>query len=517
VKETATIRLPAGFAAEQELSSPVHETVAGVEYVRTEKVDGDVLTVNSSERSVVSEVAYKDAVAAEARLRALDQDDVYLRMADNYKPTDNELAALAGSTPANASEYLKRGNLYLDRWKLDEAISDYSKAIELDPKNEWALADRSLAYVWKNDHALAEKDAAAVERLNARNPVLWRARGLLGVKRGDCKAAVAAFSKSLEIEPNSEFARGHRAQCEHRLGQDEEALADSALALKGDKSWMDLRSMRANILLSQGKRDSVATEIDQLVQDNPQSDLAWVMAGKIYAQIGMQAKAMTAFDRALAIKPQPYAYINRARARPETDRSGRTSDLEAALKLKPDDVDTMAEVAGEYAQQGDFTRSLAIYDRLVVPTPGYSDYAVLRAAVLQKIGRTSEAAKILATQRARAKTAKDLNNLCWTKATNGIMLESALQDCRDALKLSPDSGQYLDSLGMALLKLGKLVEALAAYDQAVAKSTGADSLMGRAFVYARKGDRPRADQDAAAARKIYPEIDSLFAQYGLKL
>ena len=66
---------------------------------------------------------------------------------------------------------------------------------------------------------------------------------------------------------------------------------------------------------------------------------------------------------------------------------------------------------------------------------------------------------------------------------------------RAALKLSPDSGQYLDSLGMALLKLGKLDEALDAYNKAVAKDTGADSLMGRAFVYLRKGDRGARRRD----------------------
>jgi tetratricopeptide (TPR) repeat protein len=136
--------------------------------------------------------------------------------------------------------------------------------------------------------------------------------------------------------------------------------------------------------------------------------------------------------------------------------------------------------------------------------------------VLHKAGRTAEAERILAAERKKAKTPTDFNNLCWAKATAGVMLESALQDCREALKLKPDNGPYFDSLGMVLLKLGKLDEALGAYNQAVAKSTGADSLMGRAMVYARKGDRSHANADAVAARRLYPEIDADFAKYGLK-
>jgi Flp pilus assembly protein TadD len=69
-----------------------------------------------------------------------------------------------------------------------------------------------------------------------------------------------------------------------------------------------------------------------------------------------------------------------------------------------------------------------------------------------------------------------------------------------------------------LLKLGKLDGALAAYNQAVAKGTGADSLMGRAMVYARKGDRAHAEVDASAARKLWPDATLVFAgDYGLKL
>jgi tetratricopeptide (TPR) repeat protein len=110
----------------------------------------------------------------------------------------------------------------------------------------------------------------------------------------------------------------------------------------------------------------------------------------------------------------------------------------------------------------------------------------------------------------------ELNELCWAKATADIMLDSALQDCEAALKLRPSEGRMLDSLGMVLLKLGRLDEALAAYNQAIAKRTGAASLMGRAFVYLRKGDRTRAEADAAAARKLVGDIEDTFSGYDLK-
>jgi tetratricopeptide (TPR) repeat protein/transglutaminase-like putative cysteine protease len=514
VNDRATILLPVDFAAQQKLSPRIQETLAGVEYARTESIDGNKLTVTSSERSVVAEVPYKDALAAEPRLRALNKDDIYLRMANNYKPSDKELASLAESALTSASDYLNRGNLYLDRWKMDEAISDFSKAIDLDPKNEWALADRGLAYIWKEDLVAAEKDLAAAEAIDSDNPIVARARGLLAEHQGNYKAAVAAYTKALQKDSANGFALGHRALVRHSDGDDDGALADSDAALAKDPAWMDLRVLRANIFYQRGDRPAVTREAELVTQQNPKSIYAFVAAGKFYARLGANAEAMKSFDRALAIGPAALTYINRSQARPSTETAARIADLDVALKLEPDNSDALAEKARLLSQAGDYKRALELLDR-IKPDPT-NDYAeVQRAIVLFKAGRKAEAERIFVARRKNAKSASELNSLCWDKATNAIDLESALQDCRDALKLKPDSSQYLDSLGMVLLKLGKLDEALTAYNQAIAKNTSPASLMGRAFVYDRQGKRAEATADAAAARRIFPDIDSMFAEYGL--
>lgn len=515
VKDGATIRLPPGFAAKQELSAPVHETLAGVEYSRSEKVDGNVLAVVSSERSVVPEVPYKEALAAELRLRAIDKDDVYLNNAVAYQATDKDLAAVADTTPASADEYVDRGNLYLNRGKYDDAIAAYTAALKLDPKHEWALADRGIAHVWKRDFDDAEKDLAAAAIQNASNSVMLRARGLMAEFKGDCAKAIDFYTQSLAAESGSGFTLIHRAQCEANLSKNDEALADSANALRSDPSLLDLRVLRANIFMRQGKRDLVAAEAAAMTHENPDSDYAWVAAGKTYAALGLRAKAMEALGRALAIKPSAYVYINRADVRPSSDFKGSMADLDAALKLDPDNEDALSGKAQFLSKSGDNAGALALLER-IKPDPKNVYLREQRAILLYKTGRKDEAVKVFDSIRSNAKTATELNALCWNKATAGVLLDSALQDCRDALKLKPDVGAYLDSLGMVLLKLGKLDEALDVYNQAIAKDTGADSLMGRAFVYFRKGDAAHADADADSARKLSARIDDIFAEYGLK-
>jgi tetratricopeptide (TPR) repeat protein len=517
VVDEATIRLPAGFAAQQKLSPAVHETLAGVEYTRSEIVNGDVLTVRSSERSIAPEVAYKEAIAAAPRIRALDKDDVYLRLVDHYRPTQKDIAAKESETPASVSDYLDRAWMRLEASKFDDAIADLNEAAKADPRNVAAFAGRALAYVWKGDFAAAEKDLDTARSLDPTNPVALRARALLAERKGEFQAAIAAYTTVLQTDPRNGFALGHRAICEHAAAQDEAALADSAQALKDNPAWIDLRVLRANILFLTGKTDAVADEAKLLVEQNPTSDYAFVAAGKIYARIADYGQSMKAFDRALAIKPQAYIYVNRAQTRPFTDKAGRLADLDAALKLDPQNPDALAEKAEEVASNGDYKAALQLYDRVVKAQADSPYYKLRRAVLLFKSGSTSEARALLAEQRQQAKSANDFNNLCWTKATAGILLQEALEDCHEALKRAPDTGGYIDSLALVELRLGKFDDAIADYDRAIAKGSGAASFMGRALAYARKGDKPRADADLTKALKLDSNAQTRFEEFGLTM
>jgi tetratricopeptide (TPR) repeat protein len=335
-------------------------------------------------------------------------------------------------------------------------------------------------------------------------------------RKGDPKAAVDGYTRALAIQPQDPFALGHRAEAYRSLKEDEKALSDSEQALRGLPDWFDLRMMRATMLLLAGKKDLASAEASKLIANNPTSSRTLVEAARIYARLGNKEEAMRAFERALAIKPEAYIYLNRAQSRPFTDQSGRIADLDAALKLDPKNVDALAEKAEQLSAAGDFKRALALYDQIksIVPDNRYA--AVRRAIILYKTGSKSEAETLLSAARKDAKTSSDFNSLCWAKATAGILLEDALKDCEQALKLNSDSGQAIDSLAFVKLRTGKLNDAITLYDQAIAKDTGAASYMGRAIAYARKGDNRHAEADREEALKLDPDAVTRFAEYGLK-
>lgn len=517
-RSRVVMRLPPGFAEGQKLPTSVSETLAGVEYTRTAGLSGDVLTIEKSERTTGPEIAYEAGRAAERRLKALADDDVYLRVQAAYRPTKDDLAATLQDKPASAKAFFDRGLMLFNARKYDEAIGDFTAALQLDPKDEWALANRGLSYVWKQDFVSAERDLAAAEAITPTNPVAARARGLIAEMKGDFSTAVEHFSRSLQQDRKNDFALAHRAAAYRALGEHDKALSDTEELIASGHGKTEVRLLRANLLRQMGKRDLAIKEADLLVTENPSSDFALVAAARIYAALDAPEQAMRAYDKALAVEPLAYIYLNRAQSRPASDLQGRLADLELALKLEPDNPDVLAFKASLLAKQEKYAEALDLYARLLKDAPDELHYAAIeRAIVLYKAGRVAEAEKAFAAIAGKAKTAPDFNNLCWVKATAGILLQSALEDCGKALEMAPESGPYVDSLGMVLLKLGRLDEALKAYDKAVSKKVGSASLMGRSFVHARKGDTARAEADRAEALKLDPDAERRFEDYGLKL
>lgn len=721
VKDEATIRLPPGFAAKQELSAPVHETLAGVQYDRSETVAGDVLKVDSSERSIAPEVAYKDAIAAAPRLRALNNDDVYLGIAQTYVPTAKDASALKQSKPQSANDFFIRAGAEAANNQQDESMVDLNAGLALDPKNSWALKKRAWINIRRQHFEAAEADLQAVASKDPNDAELIAYRGQLAFSRGDFVVASAAFDRALERDPtnivarvgratmlvqqgkiddslrevttalasnprnaaalilragileskndrdgadrdisaalaaepdnaaalatkaglaaerkdfdtakefaakalaqdpNNSYARTLQSQLLKREGNDSQAmasfdaavsnsphdvdplldraqayvraknfaaaerdvsaalaidpaniralgararvasakgdysgavsgftaalavspsdasllegraeayrslhkfdlaLADTDSAMKAGQTSPSLRLLRINIFVSKGDVGTVPAEVERLIRENPTSDFAFVVAGKTYAALGMRDKAMASFDRALEIQPQAYIYLNRAQVRPFADRQGKFADLDAALKLEPDNEDVLAEKARLLSKVGKGAEAITLYDQAMKNALDSSYLELGRAVALERAGRSAEARAAFESIRSKAKTVSDFNRMCWVKAINDMLLESALQDCRRAAEIDATYPGVDESLGMVLLKLGELREALAELNKAVANKSGAAAYMARAIVQSRLGDQANARADASEAHRLRPDIDDTFADYGLTL
>jgi tetratricopeptide (TPR) repeat protein len=511
-----TIRLPPGFTQSNIFrSEPIDETVAGTAYRRQSSLQNDVFVIERTRRAVMPEFAAKDAPAAQKRLRELHALPVSVRRPANYRITSAELDNELKETPKDAGGYFQRGVYLGTHNRIDEALAAWTKALELDSSHEPARAGL-ITNALRTRDIIGARKLAATQLADVKTSGLAAALGLLERQEDQTAAALAAFSRALELSPANNVARMQRAEIYHRQAKYDAALADVDAALLLPNASVDMSLLRANILRAQGKSDAAIAEATSLVTRLPADAYAQVVAARIYSVFDRREEALAAYSRALAISPDAYIYLNRFRTWSEEEGVAREADLDEALKRDPDLAEAIVEKAKLLTKRGEIAAALQLYDGALVRMPDNDFLRFGRGLAYAKMGDVRRSDEDFARVRGKTVGAEELHRLCWRKATNGVALESALDDCRDALRLAPDNVDFLDSVGFVLLRLDRVDEAISAYGDALAKRpASAASLFGRSLAWGRKGDRVKAQADREAALRLSPKVQEQFKAYGL--
>lgn len=233
-------------------------------------------------------------------------------------------------------------------------------------------------------------------------------------------------------------------------------------------------------------------------------------------------QALTMLDRAVALEPQNARYLyQRASVEQATgdDKKAR-ADLDHALSITPQDVPALMlrtriaigqhdlpaarkdadALAGILAKQADNRFALAqLYDAMDAPEAAIAQYGLWIDA------HPNDSRLPIA-----------LNDRCWLRDLAGTDLEAALDDCDRALRLRPHTANYLDSRGLAHLRMGAPKRAIKDYDEALSRNPKlASSLYGRGIARHQLGMGKQGDADIAAARAIDPDVVDLLNDHGI--
>ena len=83
--------------------------------------------------------------------------------------------------------------------------------------------------------------------------------------------------------------------------------------------------------------------------------------------------------------------------------------------------------------------------------------------------------------------------------------------------MDPHLAGASSGLGMTLARLGRVDEAISAYDEALRVApSNAHALYGRGLAKRKKGDLAGSDADLAAAKTIAPRVAEDYAAYGVR-
>lgn len=236
-----------------------------------------------------------------------------------------------------------RGMMFLSNRQYDEAVLDFSAAIDMDHSYFDAICNLAYAHAGQGNFSAAYDDCTTAIALQPSNPLGYMARCSVDRSRRDWDALIVDCGRLLKIDDKSVYAYSNRALA--YLGKDEydNAVADSTKAIGYDADCYEAFAWRGVAYI--GKKNYVKAE-QELSQ---------------------------------AIKFAPYfvaAYKERAYPRYKiADYKGSIEDCTTAIKADNSDAGSYYIRGLDYAALGktelavnDFNKALAL-DPAIISTP----------------------------------------------------------------------------------------------------------------------------------------------------
>jgi tetratricopeptide (TPR) repeat protein len=386
--------------------------------------------------------------------------------------------------------YFHRGSAYflktLSNFSADlrEAISDFSKSIDIKPDYAKAYLLRGYSYFLDNQTDKGMNDCNKAIELDPNSAFGYFARGRLFMQEEKLDLAKLDFAKADEI-----------------LGRDEKdefsALASLFLAFVTGKN--DVALAKANNLIR------VSTDENILFQ-------FYLLRGSIHVAKNSFNLAILDFDQAIKIKPKVHiGYYLRGMAYAEQKNYDKAlSEIDISLRLAnrfsiPPLFELYSERADIYFKKGDYNKSIADYNQVLMLNPKYDETYYNRARAYFIIGRADDALSDL--NKFISLRPNDKDGYYWRASTFNLKGETdkAFSDYDEAIRLSPNDAYIFYSRGLAHQLKGNLDPAIADYNQAIKLGmTYAAIYRNRGDIYKRKGNLDDAIADYDQTIKLDP-------------
>jgi tetratricopeptide (TPR) repeat protein len=234
--------------------------------------------------------------------------------------------------------YNRRG---VSHWQLGqhaEAMSDFAKAIELDPNNSEAYLNRGLTYNTLGQHAQAISDCTKALELDPNNATAYLNRGNAYSASRQHGEALFDYNKAITLNPKYTRAYLNRAAAYTGLGQHTQATSDFAKAIELDPNNADAYFERGSFYATLGQHAEAISDCSKAIELNPKYILAYYNRGICYEGLGQHTQAISELTKTIALDPKyANAYYSRSVCYISLRkyREAKT-DLETALKWNQD-------------------------------------------------------------------------------------------------------------------------------------------------------------------------------------
>ena len=453
--------------------------------------------------------------AIEEYLHALRRDptSVFLksRLASLYFSTGKLTEALrfadrvAESDVQDAQVLIDTAGIYAGAGKADQALALYDRAVEQRPHDVEAYFSKGVLLMNLKRYEEAERAFVLGNMQSKKNPVGHYYLGRIGLETKRLDFAIGHLEQAIAIRPT--FEPAHVA-----LASAYEAQENSAKAIEVYRRYLEevspgnkeIRQRLVKLYLRQQAYADALRLLEKSLSENPHDLDAQLRSSLIYGELKEYPKAIALLKQILAVQPgevkvrdylglvyeeskdyekaletyktnvrlQPTYYDGRMHLGFLLYRLKRYPEaiphLVEAVKLNPKKDEAHLLLGLTYLQSERYQEALLAFREGIRHNPSSPDLYFNLGTAYDKLDQFDEVVNAMETAlRLDPEHADALNYLGYSYAERGIRVEEALALTQRAVSLKPNNGYYVDSLGWAFFKMGRLDDALKEIKRAV--------------------------------------------------
>ncbi|MCZ9850025.1 tetratricopeptide repeat protein [Brachyspira hyodysenteriae] len=278
-----------------------------------------------------------------------------------YEEAIEDFNKIIELNPKDRDAYFFRGLTKTGLKLYEEAIEDFNKIIELNPKDRDAYFFRGLTKTGLKLYEEAIEDFNEAIKLNLKN---WESYFARGVSKSSLKLyeeAIVDFNKTIKLNPKNEkayFNRGIAKIESKKYGKDIEDF-NKAIELNPDNEEAYFNRGIAKVKLA--RYEEAIVDFNKSIELNPKNEKAYFNRGIEKIKLARYEEAIVDFNKAIKLnKNYEKAYSNRGIAKVKLARYEKAIvDFNKSIELNPDNEEA-------YSNRGIAKVKLARYEEAIV-------------------------------------------------------------------------------------------------------------------------------------------------------
>ncbi|KAM4680578.1 tetratricopeptide repeat protein 13 isoform 2-T2 [Amazona ochrocephala] len=215
-----------------------------------------------------------------------------------------ELSRVVSLEPDHPEVYEQRAEILSPLGRISEALSDLTKAIQLQPSAR-LYRHRGTLYFISEDYATAHEDFQHSLELNKHQPIAMLYKGLTFFHRGLLKEAIESFKEALKQKADFIDAYKSLGQAYRELGNFDAATESFQKALLLNQNHVQTLQLKGMMLYHHGSLDEALKNFKRCLQLEPYNEVCQYMKGLSHVAMGQFYEGIKAQTKVMLNDPLP--------------------------------------------------------------------------------------------------------------------------------------------------------------------------------------------------------------------